>query len=226
MRNSYLGSALFAAVLVCVGTVGAADGFVTRTFGNREHCEVRGVLQTEAESIRFDLSALSPAVKVWRAVLRVSSEGHQHGAAVRLVPVGFVNAEPLELRPPFHDRFDATQCVRSWVANPGMNKGLTVEQRGGIQFADAVLEVSLADAVTDPIPQISELQALHQCGQTFLTWREIDDPMRDESPRFEVFERQVLQHRRQQGVVYRVYRHTRPITLENLGRDALGDREY
>jgi hypothetical protein len=140
---------------------------------------------------------------------------------VRLVPVDLAGVQALRTRPPTYDSFDATECVRSWVAKPATNKGLRIEQNGGLQFGDAVLEVSFAGAVAEPIPPVSDLRALHQCGQTFLLWREIEDPLADAAPRFEDFEQQVLQHRQQRGIVYRVYRHTQPITVANLGEAEL-----
>ena len=72
MGDRFPGLALLGTALVCLGATCAADGFRTKTFGNSERCEVRGVLQADAGSIRFDLSALSPEAQIWRAVLRVS----------------------------------------------------------------------------------------------------------------------------------------------------------
>jgi hypothetical protein len=100
-----------------------AEGFRTITFGNSRQCEVQGALWADADSVRFDLAALPSGTKVYRAVLRVSAEGHANGTAVRLVPAGLPGAGPLPTRPPRHDRFDATPCVRSWVARPETNKG-------------------------------------------------------------------------------------------------------
>ena len=195
----------------------AAEGFRTTTFGNAERCELRETLRADADSVRFDLSSLPPDAKVWRAVLRVSAAGHTHGAPVRLAPAGLTDTKALRLRPPLYDCFDATECVKSWVAKPETNAGLKIEQSGGLRFGDAVLEVSLAGAVPEPAPPVSGLQAFHQCGQTFLTWREIEDPVADDAPRFEDFERRVLDRRQQREIVYRVYRHAEPITLGNLG---------
>jgi hypothetical protein len=170
-----------------------AEGFRTMTFGNSQRCEVQGTLRADEGSIRFDLSALPPGTKVWRAVLRVSAEGREHGTPVRLVPADLAGANALRLRPPLYDCFDATACVRSWVARSTSNKGLKIAQSGGLRFGDAVLEVSFADSVVEPIPPVSELHAFHQCGQTFLTWREIEDPVADDAPRFEDFEKRVLE---------------------------------
>ena len=203
------------------GAVHSAEGFLTRTFGNTERCDARGTLRADESSVRFDLSSVSPATKVWRAVLRVNPKGHPNGAAVRLIPAGLAGAKVLALRPPRFEMFDATECVRIWVGRPEANRGLTIEQSGGLRFGDAVLEVSIAGPVAEPLPTVTQLKALHQCGQTFLTWQEIEEPLGDDAPNFEDFEKKVLEAGQKRNLVYRIYRHTRPITVENLGEAQL-----
>ena len=54
---------LLYAILLCGLSARGAEGFRTTTFGNAERCEVRGTLRADADSLRFDLSALPPESK-------------------------------------------------------------------------------------------------------------------------------------------------------------------
>jgi len=199
----------------------AQDGFLTTSFGNGERCEHPGTLKAENNVLRFDLTALPAGTRIMRAVLRVSEKGHQTGAAVRLIQVEGAAAKALALRAPFFDCFDATDAVRTWVAKPESNNGLKIERGGGLQFGEAVLEVSYAGRLGKPLAPVTELKALHQSGQTFLTWKEIADPVGADAPAFGDFEKAVLDARRERRIVYRVYRDTKPITVASLGEAEL-----
>ncbi|MBM4038447.1 MAG: hypothetical protein FJ290_08025 [Planctomycetes bacterium] len=200
-------------VLVCMSAAaaGGAEQFVTEPFP----------AEAEGATVRFDLKPLPPATKVLRAILRVPTQGHQNGAAVRLEAAGVANAEPLKLLPPDYVSFDATAPAMAWVANPQANQGLRITNAGGVDFRRAVLEVSYLAEGREPIKPVAELNALHQSGQTFLTWKEIEDVVGDDAPKFEDFDKAVLGARAKRRLVYRVYRSAEPITVANLGQAEL-----
>lgn len=198
-------------VLLLAAPLPAAQHFLTTTFP----------ATVGDDAIRFDLSDLPPDTRVFRAVLRVSDKGHPSGAAVRLVPAGQPDAARLKLRPPDYVSFDATAAVQAWVADPQADRGIRIEDRGGLDFRGAVLEVSHPGAAAEPIPPVTRLRAVHQSGQTFITWQEIEDPVGADAPAFGDFEKAVLEARAKRRLVYRVYRHTEPITLAALGRAEL-----
>mgnify|MGYP005836907269 CR=1 FL=1 len=177
--------------------------------------------QAREGMVRFGLEAIPRGTKVLRAVLRVPAQGHRHGAAVRVAPVGLGEAEPLRLRPPDYAAFDATAAASAWAADPQANQGLRVVEAGGVDFAKAVLEVSYHGEAGPPIPPVKGLRALHQSGQTFLTWAEIEDVVGEDAPKFEDFDKAVLGARAKRSLTYRVYRHTEPITVANLGQAEL-----
>lgn len=204
--------------LLLGGGSGEAAHFLTTTFGSGARCEHRGALAVKGNSVRFDVSALPTSTVVARAVLRVTARGHKVGVAVRVVPLGVPNPAPLKLRPPGYVSFDATEVVRAWVANPGANRGLRVVQSAGVDFREAVLEVSYYGRAAKPVRPVTQLRAIHQSGQTFLTWHEIEDIVGDDAPKFADFERAVLAARARRRLVYRIYRHDEPITVANLGR--------
>jgi hypothetical protein len=157
---------------------------------------------------------------VYRAVLRVHPDGHRTGQAVRVVAMD-AEGKNLALRAPVYDSFDATETAVAWVTNPESNKGLKIIQDGGVEFSTAVLEVSYSGLAKSPAKQVAGLQAVHRAGQTFLTWREIEDVVGDDSPQFVDFEKRVLDARARREIMYRVYRHSAPIAVRNLGQAEL-----
>lgn len=205
------GGAAFSLLLPSSGDLRAAGHFVTSPIA----AEVQG------ETVRFDPSGLPAGTNVLRAVLRVSDQGHKTGAAARLVPIGLPEIGPLKLRAPDFLSFDATAAARAWTADVQKNQGLRVEQNGGLNLRGAVLEVSYQGEAKEPIRPVTELRALHQSGQTLLTWREIDDPVGADAPAFGEFDAAVLAARAKRRLVYRVYRHSGPITVANLGEAEL-----
>ena len=56
----------------------------------------------------------------------------------------------------------------------------------------ALLEVSTVGKVSRPIPPVTGLGVLHQSGQTFVTWKEIEVPVGRDAPTFADFENAVL----------------------------------
>jgi len=198
----------------------AGECFITTTFGNTQACRHRRALKVTREALVFDVSALN-GKKIARAVLRVNPRGHRNGQEVSLVPIGPAPARPLSLRPPDYVSFDATSAVRAWAGDASANKGLKIEAAGGVRFDDAVLEVGYAGRAEKPIPAVTGLQAICRFGQVFITWREIEDPVGADKPTFADFEKAVLAARAKRRLVYRVYRHVKPITVASLGRAQL-----
>jgi len=190
-------------------------------FGAQHFITTPVAAEAKGETVRFELSALPPGTKPVRAILRVPEAGHKTGVGVRLALVGLPNAEPLRLRPPDYVTFDATAAARAWLATPQANQGLRIEERGGVDFRNAVLEVSYLGEAKEPIKPVTELKAIHPSGQTFLVWREIEDPVGADAPTFAEFDKAVLDARAKRRIVYRVYRHTEPITLASLGQAEL-----
>jgi len=194
----------------------ADENFVTTTFGNTPTAEHAGTLKIDQGILRFDLSSLPKGARVRRAVLRFPfNSGYQH-APVRIVPVG-VSEQPLRSEAPDHRALSATEAVRAWVANAEANRGLKVVSAGHAEFQGAVLEVSYLGEPAASLPAVGGLKAEHHDGQTFLTWREPHDVVGRDAPTFAEFEKAALDARRKRDIVYRVYRHSQPITPSNLG---------
>ncbi|MHC4718351.1 MAG: hypothetical protein ACYS5V_15370, partial [Planctomycetota bacterium] len=208
----------------------AAGDFLTQRWGNADSCRHRGTVTYAGRVLKFDLSALKRRAKVHRAVLRPEIRRRGYSGTVTLCPItaaaGDGDAEPklgkpLALRPPLYDSFDATEMVRAWVANPRKNLGLYVKWAPGVRAHNVVLEISYDGRARKPVPAVTGLKALHQAGQTFLTWKEIEDPVADDAPSFEQFHHAVLNARKRRSIAYRVYRSDRPINVRTLGNAEL-----
>ena len=204
----------------------AAGDFLTEQWGNADTCRHRGTVRYADRLLTFDLSALPRGAKVYRAVLRAGIQRRDHSGTILLRPVlapaAKAGAEPalgkpLELRGPLYDSFDATEAVRAWSADPKKNFGLYVQWAPGIREGNVVLEVSYEGRAAKPIPAVTDLKAIHQAGQTFLTWKEIEDPVGADAPSFEQFHNAVMAARQKRSIVYRVYRGDKAITAATLG---------
>ncbi len=212
-------TALLAVVgLATVTPAAASADYLTTTFGNQAVCAHPGTLTFADHVLKFDLAALPVDAKLVRAVLRVPAEGHEVGAAVRVKPVAMTGAGELALLAPLYQSFDATAAVRTWVVGGAANRGFEVIEASGVDFTNSVLEVSYLGRSATAIPAVTGLTARHQSGQTFLTWREIEDPVSKPDATFEELHNAVMAARAKHALTYRVYRSSRPITVETLGQ--------
>ncbi len=85
-------------------------------------------------------------------------------------------AQPLALVPPWYQSFDMTNLVRGWMAEKP-NHGLYVKKFPGWRIDKTYLDLMYEGQPGDVPRQASGLKALHRDGQTFLTWKEIEDPV-------------------------------------------------
>jgi hypothetical protein len=181
--------------------------------------------------LRFDLSSIPKGAKVHRARLwceREPLDGLSDGV---LEPIDIraltgpsegggpprTAGQPLRLVPPWYDAFEMTEWVGRWVAGKGA-AGVWVKTFPGWRKGRTFLDVMYEGPPQEVPPSASGVQALHRAGQTFLTWREIDDPVgRDEVTWGEM--RPILRDLDRGGEVrYAIYRSGRPISPETLHR--------
>ncbi len=189
---------------------------------------LRPAAGTEPNVIRFELPK---DTKVLRADLVVARAGELTGkddealASIEIVPDG--GAKPLALRPPWFDRFDATEAVRAprggaaqflvkafprWDAN-ATRLDVAYEPVGGASLPRE----------TAP-PPVKGMKAVHRAGQTFLTFEEIDGRSAAPSPTWADLRKQLDGIDAEREVRYRVFRHTAPITAATLPEaEWLGD---
>ena len=180
--------------------------------------------------VRFDLAELPKATKVYRADLLIFRTVRLGGAdagadmnieiyplfsAFRAGGTPAATGEPLKLRGPWFDRFDATEAVRQWVAGK-TNGGFFLKVCPYLDAKAVTLDVAYEGKAGEVPAQVRDVQAFHRAGQTFITFREIDDPVGTDTVRWGQFRRVLSNLDRGRRVRYRVYRSARPITAANL----------
>ena len=131
----------------------------------------------------------------------------------------------LRLVEPYCLWFDATEAVRKWVA-AGAESGELVVRGEDVKPEDVYLEIAFEGTLQDKPDQVTALRGFHRSGQTFLTWREIEDIADgNESVPWGEMVKSVRDCNPMVGIVpkwpereirYSVYRHTEPITAENI----------
>jgi len=176
--------------------------------------------------VRFDLSALPKGTTVFRADLlvyrttRVDGRMDEARTDIEVHPLVAqaeprTLGEPLALRPPWFDRFGATEAVRGWVAGKP-NGGFFVKACPFWNAEATCLDVWYEGSAKDVPLQATGLRAFHRAGQTFLTWREMAGPVGSDAIRWGQLKRILDGLDAERRVRYCVYRHSRRITARNL----------
>ncbi len=181
--------------------------------------------------VTFDLSDLPRDAKVYWADLLIFRTAPVDGRMdeamidIEIRPAGRGAETPrLQLRAPWYDRFDATEGVRARAAS-------FLVKACPVWNAEATcLDVAYEGKPENPPQQVTAVEAFHRAGQTFITWKEIEDALgggtgvppvphgqdvRATVPWGEM-KRTVDTLDSRRCVRYCVYRHTQPITAGNL----------
>jgi len=179
---------------------------------------------------RFDLAALPRGARIYRADLlifrtaRVDGRMDEARVDIEIYPLfGKVRAgaevrpttKPVALRPPWYDRFDVTEAVRAWVSGKP-NGGFFVK---ACPFWDAqatCLDIAYEGRAEKVPPQVTGVKAFHRAGQTFITWREISDPVGRDKITWGALKAIMDGVDRTGRLRYCVYRHSERITAANL----------
>ena len=191
--------------------------------------ELEGGLAT----VQFDLAALPAGATVYRAELLafrshpIDGSDDEAGVDIAICPLPGPVAKggspkgagkPLELLGPWFDRFDATEAVRRIAAAPAHPRKLAflVKAAPAIDPATLCLDVAWEGRASKVPPQVAGVQAVHRAGQTFITWDEIDDPVRVNDIAWGQFRRILGDLDKARRVRYCVYRSDKPITARTL----------
>ncbi|KPK83807.1 MAG: hypothetical protein AMJ81_07220 [Phycisphaerae bacterium SM23_33] len=145
--------------------------------------------------VRFELSKLPGRARVYRADLLVfrttQVDGRMDEAMVDIEIYPLFSAfkaggtarasgKPAAVRGPWYDRFDVTEAVKKWVSGAA-NGGFFFKACPFWNAEAPCLDVWYQGRPQDVPPQVTGVEALHHAGQTFITWKEIADPVgRDE----------------------------------------------
>ena len=173
-----------------------------------------------AETVQPTLSTDSRAYMVpgYYDPLRVQARRSPQSPVIIEVHGARPQAGPLKLEGPRYLSFDVTAAVRRWLASGKAAGSLIVKRFEGWAPDSTVLEVAWEGQVADPPPQVRDVRVVHRKGQTFITFREIDELIADEDVRWKGFERIWRKGSPRGRVLYRIYRSDRPITAASLAR--------
>jgi len=183
-----------------------------------------------AAVIRVDLSALSAGARVYRARLLVSRQGLDGApegilAKNEILPLTSANRDggrpvpaeqPLPVSPPWYNHFDASDVVRSWLADTNANHGLYVRSLPGWRPESTRLEIAYDGRSENTPPQVSGLKVFHRSGQTFITFKEIEDPFGARPVTWGTLRERLARMDESRLVRYRIYRHTRLINGDSI----------
>lgn len=178
------------------------------------------------KAIEVDLSAIPPNTEIIRAVLRPGRDAR--GAFDnRINPVKVTVAEsgkPVQLMPPRFLAFDATEPVAEAVKAGAGKIAFAVESLPGYRPSGTRLDVTAAMKSPRPVAPVEDVKAHHKAGQTFITWDEVNPPVKTDEITFK--EWKALRERMSKDpseVRYRIYRSTEPFTAENTADAELID---
>jgi hypothetical protein len=173
----------------------------------------------------FALSDIPKGTKIYRADLIASRSAKLTGKDdqilidIEIYPLfkrgGKPSGKPLALRAPWFDRFDATKPVQEWVSGK-TNGGFLVKTFPLWNQAGTALEIVYQGEPKNVPAQVTEVKAFHRSGQTFITWKEIKDPVGKDEVNWGTLKRYVENMDKRQELRYGIYRSTNPITVDTL----------
>ena len=224
--NALAVSSPFLVAVLTAGGVAAGDVTVQRwAVGQRAtHPQsIKIASDGEAAVIEIDLRALfARRAKVHEARLLVQREpltgaDEEAGAEIRIFPSsGPAAKQPLRLLGPWYDCFSATEPVRACLAAKRTCR-LHVKTFPRWRKEATALEVTFeAKPAGQPPPAVKGLAVFHRAGQTFITWKEIDDPFGEKPPTLGAVTEAIAKGEARRRVRYRVYRHDKPIDRASL----------
>jgi hypothetical protein len=184
--------------------------------------------------VRFDLSDLPEGRRVLRAELLLFRDGKVDGSLdeamveTRVYPISndfkaggkaTPAGKALPLVPPWYDRLDATEAVRDFAG--AKSATFFIESCALLNAPATCLDIAVEAKPTAVPQQVTDVRAVHRAGQTFITWKEIRDPVGADEVTWGTMRAILSGLDKEERVRYCVYRHREPITPGNLWRAEL-----
>jgi len=207
--NRHAWVALLAAAL-SAGSA-ARGGMVVETWGGAGRHTHPKTMTVEGQTVTFDLSALPKAAKVLRARLVCFRDAPGFDDDKALAdPEVLAGARKLALIGPWYDAFAVPVD-----AIAGGKAAFAVKTLPGWRKDETFLEIAYDGKAPAKLPAVKSARAVHDGGQIFITFAEIEKLLPDRATWGQV--RSALdQLDAKRKVRYRIYRHTEVITPANL----------
>ena len=219
---------LFAiACSLCVGLSAHAADLATVRFSSGEVGSFPKTVTADRSKIEVDLSALGKDLTVFRAVLWPHGAIDPRRGRDKPEPITVTVAgatDPLPLLPPRYKGFVCTTAVADAVkAGTGKLVFKPVSLRG-YDRKSAHLEITCSLKTKTRIQPVKDIHAWHKAGQTFITWTQPPPtvtPAQLKSKEYTAFAAELAT---KGAYVFRIYRHTLPITSKNIAQAQLVDQ--
>ena len=180
--------------------------------------------------VRFDLSALPNKTKIYRADLLVFRSNAVDGrydealTDIEIYPsfapdvadvIPKPEGKPLTICGPWFDRLDATEAVQQWAEGKA-NHGFFVKALPFWKPEATCLDIWYEGKAKSMPTQASGLTVYHRSGQTFLTWKEIEDRVGKDDIQWRELKSLLSVQDRKREVRYCIFRSEKPITAATL----------
>ncbi len=169
------------------------------------------LLQGGGATLKFDLSGIPKGTEIHRARLRFQRESPVTPFEEASTPRA--GGKPLSLVPPWYRSFEMTGLIRGWLEGKP-NHGIHMEKFPDGRITGISLDLAYEGESENVPPQVTGLQIHHRAGQSFITWNEVEPPLRDEKATWGAIRRALDSS--DDLCRYRIYSHNAPITRENI----------
>jgi len=217
---------ILAWVLILSAAARAADVATVR-FSTGEVGSFPKTVAADRSKITVDLSALGKDVTVHRAVLWPHGPINPYYGRDKPEPVKVAvdgSKEGLPLLPPRYKGFVCTEAVAKAIKDGTGKIVFRPVSLRGYDRKSAHLEVTCLVKCKNDIKPVTNVQAWHKSGQTFITWMQpapAVTPAELKSKQYIAFRAELA---KKGGFAFRIYRHTEPITAKNVAGATLVDQ--
>ncbi len=219
---------VFLAVVCLIPDAGRGDAG-TVVFSSEDAGSFPKTVKADRNKIEVNLSVLDKEAAVSRAVLWPHGPINGRMPGKDKPPPVTVTAgdskEALRLEPPRYRGFVCTEAVAAAVKAGTGKVVFNVVSLPGYERQNAHLEVTCSIKPKTEIACVTNVQAWHKSGQTFITWTEPEPAITGEEQTAAEYKKVVAKlaaDKRKIG--FRVYRHTEPISGKNISGAEIVDR--
>lgn len=230
----------FTALLLVVLFIpaGVLNAAISETWGGKGFIQRSGTVSYEQidgqTAIVFDLSTLPEKTEIYRARLFVRGRGDGFHF-FQADGSGKVIGDQIKLSEPYRRWFDATRAVQTWRKQGSGKLIILCKTDYDSRQTRAELEIMFEGKPKAPPRQVTGIKLMPFPGQVLVAFKEIEDiaggndnitwgQMKDTIQACSPYG-MILKNKKKE-LIYRVYRHDKPITSANIGEAELLNELY